>query len=343
MVGFGYEVMLIGRELPDSKQLIKTTFQTHRLSCYFNKGKLFYIEFNIRLFIFLLFKKMDALCAIDLDTILPVMLISKLKRIPLVYDAHEYFTEVPEVIRRPLVKRIWQWVEHITVPKATAVYTVSQHIANVFSTKYNKDVKVIYNVPSLTNSIKCKVVTDNFPCKKILYQGALNEGRCIEHLIDAMQSVDGTLLLAGEGDLSAELRQRVREKKLQHKVTFLGKLTPDELREVTASATIGVNLLENKGLNYYYSLANKFFDYAHQGIPQLCVDFPEYRRIVDKYPVALLTDVVNSNTIAFKLNRLLEDHDLYVQLQSNCMALISEYNWEKEEEKLKQCYEQLFR
>ena len=96
----GFDVKLIGRNLSNSPPLNQTNFKQKRLSCYFNKGKFFYIEFNIRLFFYLLFQKTDVICGIDLDSILPSYFISKLRGKKFVYDAHEYFTESANLINR---------------------------------------------------------------------------------------------------------------------------------------------------------------------------------------------------------------------------------------------------
>src|SRR5271154_4051954 len=87
----GYLVTLVGRKLPDSIPLAQKKYQQKRLHCFFNKGKLFYAEYNLRLFFYLFFKKMDAICCIDLDTILPALFISSIKNVKRVYDAHELF------------------------------------------------------------------------------------------------------------------------------------------------------------------------------------------------------------------------------------------------------------
>src|SRR5450432_542599 len=75
----GYKIMLTGRKMKGSIPLIEQPFQQKRIRCLFERGKLFYAEYNLRLFFYLLFKKADCICAIDLDTILPCYFISKLK------------------------------------------------------------------------------------------------------------------------------------------------------------------------------------------------------------------------------------------------------------------------
>src|SRR5438128_9931470 len=72
----GYEVTLVGRNKRSSPPLVKMNFNQKRITCWFQKGKWFYREYNCRLFLYLFFRRMDAICAIDLDTILPCLYIS---------------------------------------------------------------------------------------------------------------------------------------------------------------------------------------------------------------------------------------------------------------------------
>ncbi|MDB5283065.1 MAG: glycosyl transferase group 1, partial [Bacteroidota bacterium] len=113
----GYDVELVGRKRSFSIPLNEEPFHQTRLNCWFDKGKMFYLEFNLRLFFYLMFSSFDAACAIDLDTIAAVYLSGNLKGAKLAYDAHEYFTEVPEVVRRPAIKKAWLCVERTFVPK----------------------------------------------------------------------------------------------------------------------------------------------------------------------------------------------------------------------------------
>ncbi|RMG81268.1 MAG: glycosyltransferase, partial [Bacteroidetes bacterium] len=98
----GYDVCLIGRRRRHSEPLRpgQYPFRQKRLFCFFEKGKLFYLEYNFRLFCLLLISRFDLVCSIDLDTILPGFLVAGLRRKIQVYDAHEYFTELPEVVHR---------------------------------------------------------------------------------------------------------------------------------------------------------------------------------------------------------------------------------------------------
>ncbi len=332
----GYTVVLVGRKLKTSLPLKKHSFKQKRISCFFEKGKLFYAEYNFRLFLFLLLKKMDCICAIDLDTILPCYFISILKKIRRVYDAHELFCEMKEVVTRPPIYKFWKRIEAFAVPKFTFGYTVNHPIAAEFNKMYGVNYQVIRNIPLLRS-----VITIPADEKVILYQGAVNEGRSFETLIPAMKAVEAKLLICGDGNFMEQARKLVVDNKLENKVIFRGKVTPDELRNITRQAYIGITLFENKGLSNYFSLGNRFFDYLHAGIPQLCVDYPVYRKINDELPFAVLVKDLSAMNLATELNNLLSNEVLYNNLQQNCMQARLKYNWQEEEKILIHFYKQL--
>ena len=331
-----FEVALVGRKLRHSLPLKTEQYKQKRVRCWFNKGKLFYIEINLRLFFLLLFKKMDGVCAIDLDTILPCLLISKLKNIPRMYDAHELFTGLKEVATRPAIESIWKKIERSTVPKFRWGYTVSESIAEEFHRRYRVDYQTIRNVPVL------KPMDMTHPREKfILYQGAVNEARGFEYLIPAMKMIPYKLWICGDGNFMDQLKRLIVENKVQHIVELTGMLLPDELWKISQQATIGVAFAENTGINQYLALPNKFFDYIHAGLPQINVDFPEYRKLNDKYHVAVLVNNIEPKTIADAVNNLMADRVLLERLKQNCIKAREELNWQNEEKKLIRFYKNI--
>lgn len=269
---------------------------------------------------------MDCICAIDLDTILPCYYISIIKRIKRVYDAHELFCEMKEIVTRPGIYKLWNRIEAFAVPKFTLGYTVNQPIADEFYKMYGVNYLVIRNI-ALLRTINPIAAME----KVILYQGAVNEGRSFETLIPAMKEVAAKLLICGDGNFMQQVRQLVIDNQLEEKVIFKGKVTPDELRTITSQAYVGVTLFENKGLSNYFSLGNRFFDYLHAGIPQLCVDYPVYREINKANPFAVLVKDLSAGNLAAELNNLLSNEVLYRSLQQNCLQARLKYNWQEEE------------
>lgn len=334
----GYDTLLIGRKMKNSAPLKKETFQQKRLRCIFNKGFLFYAEYNMRLFFYLLFIKMDAVCAIDLDTILPCYFASVVRNKKKIYDAHELFTEMKEVITRPAIKMRWMAIEQFTVSKFKNGYTVSYSIAEEFKKRYNVNYAVIRNLPN-----KKSLRPSNKSVEKILlYQGAINEARGLENLVIAMKDVNTVLEMYGDGNIFENIKNLIAENNLQEKIFLKGKVLPEELNEITAKAYVGINLVEPQGLNQLYSLANKFFDYIQAGIPQLTMNFPEYKRVNDEYEVAVLINTIEPKEIATALNMLLNDSFVYERLKANCLIAADVFTWEQEKEKLLDFYKNLF-
>jgi glycosyltransferase involved in cell wall biosynthesis len=337
MAEAGYEVLLVGRKRRGSVDLAPQTFKQKRLSCFFDKGFLFYAAYNLRLFFFLLFQKTDIVCAIDLDTILPVYFVAAIKKQKRVYDAHELFTEQKEVITRPFVHAFWLAVERFAVPKFRSGYTVNGFIAEEFAKRYNVKYTVIRNLPRLS------ILPDYIEQKEkwILYQGSVNEGRCFETLIPAMKEVNTRLVICGRGNFFEQAVALVKQHQLESKIEFKGYIKPDELLALTPTAYIGLTLFESEGMNQYHSLANRFFDYPMAGIPQVCVNYPEYAAINQQYAVAYMINDTSAQTIAVALNNLLSDDVLYDTLRLNCLQARTVLNWENEKQYLLDFYRML--
>lgn len=335
----GYDVTLVGRKLKNSKEFKQQPFKQKRIRCWFNNGKLFYAEYNLRLSILLLFSKIDLICAIDLDTILPCLYISKLKKIPRVYDAHELFSEMKEIVTRPSVKKIWDRVEKKAVPQFKNGYTVCESIAQEFTKRYGVKYEVVRNVP-FTKEMHKPAETANNP-KILLYTGAVNEARGFEYLIPALQWINARLVVCGDGNFMPQLKQLIADYKMEDKVTLTGMLLPNELWQQTLQADIGIALCENEGLNQYYSLPNKFFDYIQAGLPQIAMAFPEYERINKEYQIAVLVDDMGPERLAAQINNLLQDVVLYETLWQNCLKAKHFLNWEVEQKKLISFYKSI--
>jgi len=347
----GYEVALVGRHLPSSIPLQPQPYQQIRLKhLFFTAGKLFYIEYNLRLLFFLLFQRFDAICSIDLDTSIPGILVSKIKNKPHLFDAHELFTHTPEVERRKSIQKIWESVQKFTFKHTNAAFTVGPAIAQYFEEKYNKPVAVVRNMP-----IKSGATNPNNPLlpawqskidalqgqRFILYQGALNEARGLESMIHAMTEIPAILVLAGEGDLSQTLRNLTQSLNVEHKVIFLGMVTPNELPQLTKQAYIGYNVSQNAGLSYYLSLNNKFFDYTKAHLPSLINPFPEYLALMKEFKVGLATEP-DIEDIVNQAKQLFTNQLLYDEIKSNCKLASEKWTWENETPTLINIFQQTY-
>lgn len=337
LAAHGYEVVLVGRKKKESIPLTIQNFAQKRLAVFFEKGFLFYAMYNLRLFFYLLFQKADVFCAIDLDTILPVYFASLLRGKKRLYDAHELFTEQKEVITRKNVHRFWLGIERYAVPRFTRGCTVNHFIAGELKRRYGVDYSVVRNLPKLT-----VLPTLTHPKQKwIIYQGAVNEGRCFETLIPAMQYVCANLVVYGKGNFYERAIVLTKQYRLEHKIEFRGYVPPGELVKITPGAYFGITLFEREGLNQYQSLANRFFDYPMAGIPQVCVNYPEYAAVNDQFHIMYPVKDTEPATLALAMNNLLADDVLYNELSQNCLRARAVLNWENEEKILLDIYRNL--
>ncbi len=297
-----------------------------------------YIEFNLRLLIVLLFLSTDCYCAIDLDTILPNYFAAVFRKKKRVYDAHELFTELKEIVTRLSIYKLWLRVEKYAVPKFASGYTVNTFIATEFKKRYGVKYAVVRNLPKFSRLQHTPDKAEPF----IIYQGAVNEGRSFETLIPAMKSVKARLVICGDGNFFKQVQQLIKNEAVEDKVELRGMVPPEELRTLTPTAYAAVMLFEGTGLNQYQSLSNRFFDYMMAGVPQVCVNYPQYRMINDEYGIACLISDTRAETIANALNNLLNNDVYYNTLQQNCEKARGVLNWQSEEKVLLDFYKRVF-
>jgi glycosyltransferase involved in cell wall biosynthesis len=348
LTAMGFEVTLVGRCYASSPALLPRNYHTRRMRLWFKKKAIFYVEFQIRLFFLLLFSRMNILVSNDLDTLLPNFIISKIRNKKLVYDSHEYFCGVPELIHRPKIQAVWRFVERLCVPYVSDMITVNQSIADLYDKEYpqrKNRVRVVRNFPVLTKpSITETKRTLNISEDKmiLLLQGSgINVDRGGEELVAAMSLLDPQrvhLLIVGSGDAIPNLKKEVSERNLENVVTFVARTTPQKLANYTYWADIGFSLDKDTNLNYRYSLPNKIFDYIRAETPVICSDLPEIAKIIRESQTGIVLDEMTPKAIASAVNILLEEPEKYRFYKENCTQAAICYCWENEEGVLKEVY-----
>lgn len=340
----GYEVHLVGRKLKDSAPLDRS-YATYRMRLLFTKGPFFFAGYNIRLFWYLLFKKMDVLHANDLDTLLANFLVSKIRRKPLIYDSHEYYTGVPEIQNRKFVKGVWTSLEKWIFPKLKYTFTVNDSIANLFEQDYGMRPQVIRNIPTLQNSLIQKTRQElKLPeGKKILVlQGAgINIDRGAEELLEAMVHLENYLLLIiGSGDVIDILINRAKQPDLKDKVIFKGKLPYDDMMQYTQIADAGLTLDKDTNINYKFSLPNKVFDYIRAKTPVISSKIIEIEKVINKYQVGAIIPSHEPLAIAETIEKYILNIDK-TDLDKKLQFASEQLSWENEVIKMLNTYKSL--
>ena len=334
LISKGYDIVVYGRVLPNTIA-VKRAYKLIRKKHIFNNNFLFYAEFNLRLFFYLIFRKFDYILSNDLDTLPACFFASKIKTTELVYDSHELFSEGPELQGRKFVQNFWRKLEDFFLPKVKKAYTVSPSIVDFYDHKYQNKMGVIRNIPLKKDVLEVDEVAFPTTRKTILYQGVLNPGRGLKPMIKALKFInDLDLIIIGYGKVEEELKAFVIEEKMNDRVHFLGRISRDKLFNYTKKATLGMVLEEPLGLSFQYSLPNKLFDYIHAGIPIVAGNLPEITRIIKKHKVGVLVDDYEPKTIAKAINNLLNDEVLLSEIKEHQRKAKDILCWEKESKKL---------
>ncbi len=342
----GASVCIIGRYMGNPSGLEKLPFKVIQFRILFPSGPLFYACFNIRIFFYLLFRKVDILVANDLDTLLPNYLISRIKGKTLVYDSHEYFLGIPEIQNRKIVLWIWKRIEQWIFPHLNYVYTVSPSIAELYHKIYGVNVDVVRNFPVRWSpeDHPPRGVADLPQGKKIIVlQGTgINIDRGAEEAVEAMNHLqDAVLWIIGCGDVVDLLKQNVADQELNDKIRFFPRMPYEELMGYTSMGHLGLSLDKDTNLNYRLSLPNKLFDYVQAGIPVLASDLQEVGPLVHHYGIGETIQSHDPVHIARKIDDMLQDEEKRKKWKKNLTSAAEELCWEKEEKKLMAIYERV--
>lgn len=341
LLELGYEVLWVGRELKGSTPL-QRSYATHRMKLWFTRGGLFYAEFQIRLFFFLLRHRSSHLLSNDLDTLLPNFLISRLTGRTLIYDTHEYFCGVPEIQGR-WVKKVWQAVEGAIFPRLPHIWTVNESIADLYEADYGVRPRVFRNISPFPDGLQRRSRADlGLPehLKIAINQGSgMNVDRGLEEALEAIAGMDGwLLLLVGSGDAIPALKARAQAQGWEEKVRFVGRVPYAELLQYTAVADVGLSLDKDTNINYRFSLPNKLFDYLHSGVPVVVSPVVEVARIVRQYGVGEVVtpeDIVGLRTAIASVGG---DRQRFAEGLKKAQG---ELTWERESAPLRAFYQEL--
>jgi glycosyltransferase involved in cell wall biosynthesis len=344
--GMGFRVKIVGVKRRNSPPFSPEYAGIRRLHLLFHKKIFFYAEYNIKLFFYLLFQKADLLVANDLDTLLPVHLVAWLRKKPVIYDTHEYFTGAPEVAGRAPVFFFWKWLEDRLFKRQKIIITVNGSIAELYRQKYGKKLFVVRNMPPYREPQQPPPRASlDLPEGKdiILLQGSgINVDRGAEELIQAMLPRHGVenavLVIIGGGNVIDVLKKMVKREQLEEKVRFYPRMPYERLMDYTRHASIGVSMDKDSSLNYRFSLPNKLFDYIMAGVPVLASDLPEVSRIINTYQCGRIAQNHKPEHIAACIREMLADREQLSHWKSNCLQAAKELNWEKEEETVREIY-----
>jgi glycosyltransferase involved in cell wall biosynthesis len=330
----GYAPLLVGRVHSASPPLQPRSYSTHRLRLFFERGKLFYLEFNVRLFFWLLLQRTQIITANDLDTLLACYAAARLRGRRLVYDAHELLTDTPEVYQRPLTRKTWLTLESWLVPRLRRMSTVSLGLAREYERRYGIQPKLIRNYPRQNPARQ-----PAGPVPIALYQGHIKAGRGIPLMLEAMQYTDQLRLwLIGAGLQYEAMQAYVAELGVAERVQFWGWVPFEDLPHYTQQAGLGLSLEDPQAANTRYSAPNKLYDYLQAGLPVLGADLEEFRAAIMPYEAGEILAARTPEVLARQMERILLTPELHQRYARGAVNAAQYLCWEAQEEQLLALY-----
>ena len=278
-------------------------------------------------------KEFDILHCNDLNT-LPIGFIIKSfynKKAKILYDAHEYETEMNGL--SGIKKKIVKILEKFFIRYVDSVITVSNGIANEYVKLYSiKKPSLVLNAPTFKKILKKDLFREIFGINKnqniFLYQGNLSKGRGIEILIDVFKTMDSknVIVFMGYGQLASLLSDTAEK---CSNIYFHKAVSNEILLNYTCSADFGISTIEDTCLSYHYCLPNKMFEYIMAEVPVIVSNLPEMRKIVSDNNLGI---VANSNSVA-GLKKAIEEAMLLDKqvINRNLKNAKEIYSWERQE------------
>ena len=267
----------------------------------------------------------------------------------LIYDSHELWGHTSHMKNyNKILYKTGGVFEKYIIKISDIVITVNKSIADILKQNTGKEnIKIIRNISEInTVNLKLKRSRLNLPNYKfiLIYIGSLAQGRGVNRLIECMTNVHkdiGLAIVGGEEKYHVGYNKLIERFFLSGRIRLLPSVSPNEVISICSVADVGIHPIENTCLNHFYCLPNKLFQYIQAGIPVLCSDFPEMRKIVDGYKIGEVFDVENINNISDTINILFKDMERLMEYKNNCVQASATLNWDIEKLKLFDIYNNL--
>jgi glycosyltransferase involved in cell wall biosynthesis len=270
-----------------------------------------------------------------------------------VYDSHELYTERNRL--EPVSRWHKFWVgqaEAFLIRKTQATITVNKSIAEELQRRYNvPQPKVVMNIPDdsrlveVSGRVSIREVLQIPACYRLLiYSGSITFNRGLEQTLQSLPYLpDCYAVFMGycSPEYKHKLEQLAEQLDVRHRFAFFGPVPSHEVPAYVASADVGVAAIQNVCLSYYYCSPNKLFEYFTGGIPAAVSDFPELRRLIDRYEVGRVFNPEDPRDIARAIGEILNDPLEYERMKCNTAKVAVDYRWANESRVLLDIYREL--
>ena len=286
----------------------------------------------------------DIFYANDLDVFVPVWIAAKIKGRKIIYDTHEYYTEVkPENISKfkLLILKILSFIEKRMMKSTIINITVCELFADTFEKKYNiKKPYVIKNVSNIVHYEQKNLLREklniNEEDKVVIYLGSLFPGRGVENIMNSIQYINKNINIVLIGPTTNEdyKLKIIKKAKKYNNFFYYGSVDQNNVFDYLHSADLGIIYYENSFFANN-SLSNKIFDYMMAGLPTLAIAMSETKRIISEVSFGECFESLNAEDLGLKINEMLIDDNILEKYRKNALDYSNRiYNWNVEDEKL---------
>lgn len=270
---------------------------------------------------------------------------------PVIYDVHENYELsilsrewIPSRLQAP-ISSVFNAIEQPLSKQLSGVIAASKDIAQRFEDHSN--VEVVTNYPPKEWAAKSP---DREPTDKsqVVYVGSITEVRGVPAMIEAVSQLtddyDIQFVLAGEYG-NDEIQSKVDAYLEQYDwLEFQGWISMQEVMALLKESNVGGVCIhpDEQNLRYGAYRSNKLFQYMSAAIPVVGPNMGNWNEIVETNSCGILVDTTDPDQIATAIESLVNDPSEAEKMGENGReAIVEEYNWENQKEKLLNFYQQL--
>lgn len=195
------------------------------------------------------------------------------------YNAHELETET--IASKGLRRKVQRLIERRYIRKADVVSVVNEPIAQWYRSAYPGVEPVVVTNSPVDSGERVDLRTRlSVPDDALLYihVGFITTGRSVPLILDVFsRHPEAHVVFLGDGALRPEVERAAEEFPNIH---WLPSVAPDEVVAHVRGADVGLCLIEHSCLSMALSTPNKLMEALKAGIPPLCSDLVEARRIL---------------------------------------------------------------
>ncbi len=289
----------------------------------------------------------DAVHCHDLDTVPLGFLLGKIKRRPIVYDAHESFLEMFEGRVHPFVLRVLRSLENFLLRHVDLLITVGEKLRQFFIDRGARRTAVVGNWKSLAEYARTPEENQQLRASLGIPAGAivvtcitqLLKNRMIEELVEGAKPYrDVYVILAGKGELEPQVRQWVAE---NPRLIHLGFIHASKVAHYTCASDVIYCGFDPAMPNFRFAAPNKLFEALAAGKPLITPDIGEIGDLVRSADCGVVMADCSAASVGQAIGAM-RDPAQRARWTRNAEVLgRTEMNWSKGQEVLDQEYSRL--